>query len=48
MLARKGNPLILLLEGQQIGAVTVETVWMSLRKLKIDLSYDPIIPLLGI
>ena len=48
MLARKGNPLILLLEGQQIGAVTVETVWMSLRKLKIELSYDPIIPLLGI
>ena len=32
----------------QIGTATVETIWRFLKKLRIDLSYDPAIPLLGI
>ena len=40
---RKGNPLALLV-GMYIGAVTME----FLKKLKIELPYDPAIPLLGI
>ena len=34
--------------GNDIGAATMETVWTLLKKLKIDLPYDPAIPLLGI
>ena len=30
------------------GAATVKTVWRLLKKLKIELPYDPTIPLLGI
>ena len=32
----------------QIGAATVETVWNFLKKLKMELSFDPDIPLLGL
>ena len=32
----------------QIGAVTMEAVWRYFKKLKMDLPYDPVIPLLGI
>ena len=31
-----------------MGATTVETVWRFFRKLKIELPFDPAIPLLGI
>ena len=34
--------------GMQIGAATVETVWNFLKKLKMELSFDPDIPLLGL
>ena len=44
---RKGNPLALLV-GMQTGAATLKTVWRFLKKLKIDLPYDPAIALLGI
>ena len=44
---RNGNPLALLV-GMQIGAATRKTVWRFLKKLKIDLPYDPAIALLGI
>ena len=39
---RKGNPLTLL-----VGMQT-STVWRFLKKLEIELPYDPAIPLLGI
>ena len=44
---RKGNPLTLLV-GMQTSTATMETVWRFLKKLKIELPYDPAIPLLGI
>ena len=44
---RKGNPLTLLV-GMQTGTATWRTAWILLKKLKIDLPYDPAIPLLGI
>ena len=44
---RNGNPLALLV-GMQTGAATWKTVWRFLKKLKIDLPYDPGIALLGI
>ena len=34
--------------GMQTGAATVETVWNFLRKLKMELPFDPAIPLLGL
>ena len=37
-----------LLVGIQIDTSTLETVWRCLKKLKIELPYDPAIPLLGI
>ena len=44
---RKGNPLTL-----QVGYKLVQplwkTVWRLLKKLEIELPYDPAIPLLGI
>ena len=43
----KGNSGVLLV-GMQTGAATVETVWNFLRKLNMELPYDPVIPLLGI
>ena len=36
------------LVGPQTGAATVKTVWRSPKKLKIELPYDSVIPLLGI
>ena len=44
---RKGNPLTLLV-GMQTSTATTETVWRFLKKLEIELPYDPAIPLLGI
>ena len=45
---RKGNPSALLV-GMQTGAATVEnTIWNFLRKLKMELPFDPAIPLLGL
>ena len=43
---RKGNPLTLLV-GMQTSTAT-STVWRFLKKLEIELPYDPAIPLLGI
>ena len=39
------NPCALLV-GMQTGAATVETVLRFLKKLKMELPYNPIIPLL--
>ena len=44
---RKGNPLALLVECKLIQPIW-RTVWRFLKKLKIELPYDPAIPLLGI
>ena len=45
--AEKGEPSAPLV-GMQIGEATVEKCWGFLKKLKMELSYDPVIPLLGI
>ena len=44
---RKGNPLTLLVEVQLVQPLW-RTVWRFLKKLEIELPYDPAIPLLGI
>ena len=44
---RKGNPLTLLV-GMQTSTAIWRTVWRFLKKLEIELPYDPAIPLLGI
>ena len=44
---RKGNPLTLLVGMQAIQPLW-RTVWRFLKKLEIELPYDPAIPLLGI
>ena len=45
---RKGNPLTLLV-GMQTSTATMEnSVEIPLKKLQIELPYDPAIPLLGI
>ena len=44
---RNGNPLALLV-GVQTGAAALETSVGFLKKLKIELPYDPAIALLGI
>ena len=44
---RKGNPLTLLV-GMQTSTAAMERVWRFLKKLEIELPYDPAIPLLGI
>nr|KAF6397013.1 hypothetical protein HJG63_009690 [Rousettus aegyptiacus] len=44
---KKRNPYTLLV-GLQIGTATMETIWRFLKKVRIDLPYDPAIPLLGI
>ena len=43
---RKGNPYALLM-GMQTGAATVESSMEILQKLKMDLPFDQVIPLLG-
>ena len=43
----KGNPLTLLV-GMQLVQPLWRTVWRFLKKLEIELPYDPAIPLLGI
>ena len=40
---RKGN-LHALSVGTRVGAATMETVWWVLKKLKLELSHDPVIP----
>ena len=48
MVWRKGNPSTLLL-GMYVGAVIMENSMEALPKhLKVELPYDPAIPLLGI
>ena len=44
---RKGNPLTLLV-GMQTSQQLWRTVWRFLKKLELELPYDPAIPLLGI
>ena len=44
---RKGNPSAWL-AGMQTGAVAGKTVSNFLKKLKMELPFDPAIPLLGI
>ena len=44
---RKGNPPILLV-GMKIGTVTTENSIEVPQKLKIELPYDPAVPVLGI
>ena len=44
---RKGNPLTLLV-GMQTTTAAMENSWRFLKKLEIELPYDPAIPLLGI
>ena len=44
---RKGNPLTLLV-GMQINTATMENSVRFLKKLEIEMPYDPAIPLLGI
>ena len=44
---RKGNPPTLLV-GMYVCIATVKTVWRFLRKLKVELPYDPAVLLLGI
>ena len=44
---RKGNPLTLLV-GCKLVQLLWRTVWRFLKKLEIELPYDPAIPLLGI
>ena len=44
---RKGNPFTLLVGMQPIQTLW-RTVWRFLKKLEIELLYDPAIPLLGI
>ena len=44
---RKGNPLTLLV-GMQISTAIWRIVWRFLKKLEIELLYNPAIPLLGI
>ena len=44
---RKGNPLTLLV-GMQTSTATMENRGRFLKKLQIELPYDPAIPLLGI
>ena len=43
----KGEPFVLLV-GMQTGAATVESSMEILKKLKMDLPFDPVIPLVGI
>ena len=44
---RKGNPLTLLV-GSKLVQLLWKTVWRFLRKLEIEPSYDPVMPLLSI
>ena len=44
---RKENPLTLLV-GMQTSTAAMETVWRFLKKLEIELPYNPAIPLLSI
>jgi hypothetical protein len=43
----KRNPRVLLV-GMQASTTTLKTIWRLLKKLNIDLPYDPAMPLIGI
>ena len=43
----KGNPHALLV-GMQIGVSTWKAVWSYLKKLKMELPFDPAVPLPGV
>ena len=45
---RKGNPLTLLVGMQTSTAAMENSVEISLKKMEIELPYDPAIPLLGV
>ena len=45
---RKGNPFTLLVGMQPLVQPLWRTVWRFLKKLEIELPYDPVIPLLGV
>ena len=45
---KKENPHILLVKGKFVQSLWKTTVWRFLKKLKIELPYDPAIPLWGI
>ena len=40
--------LLTLLVGKQTATITRRTAWRLLKKLEIELPYDPVVPLLGI
>ena len=44
---RRGTPHALLV-GKQAGAATVEHMWSFLKKIRMELPFDPVIPFLGI
>ena len=44
---RKGNPSALLV-GMQTGEATVENSMEFLEKIKVEVPFDPVIPLLGL
>ena len=46
MMWRKGNPSALV--GMQTGAATVENTWHFLKKVKMELSFDPATSLMEI
>ena len=46
-MGRKGNPSALMM-GMQTGAASMENSMNFLRKLKMELPFDPTIPLLGL
>ena len=46
--AEKEEPSPAVLVEMQAGAATVENMWRFLKRLKIQLPEDPVIPLLGI
>ena len=45
---RKGNPSALLVGFYRLEQPLWKTVWNFLRKLKMELPFDPAIPLLGL
>ena len=45
---RKGNPHVLFVDGNVDWCSNYGKLWSYLKKLKMELPYDPVIPLLGI
>ena len=44
---RKGNPCVLMMRMKLVQPL-LRTIWRFLKKIKIELQYDPAIPLMGI